>query len=128
MPALGGRRLHLFGLVSDGGVHSQQAHIYALLRMAKQQGVERVFLHCFMDGRDTLRITAPDTLSNSSRRCANTESGKIATCQRPLLRHGSRQALGSRVQSFRCDGDRQRRGCALLSIPCKELRIRTTRA
>src|SRR6266478_4252330 len=41
----GGRRLHLFGLVSDGGVHSQQAHLYALLKMAKQQGVDRVFVH-----------------------------------------------------------------------------------
>ncbi|MGO9305388.1 MAG: 2,3-bisphosphoglycerate-independent phosphoglycerate mutase, partial [Candidatus Korobacteraceae bacterium] len=50
----GERRLHLFGLLSDGGVHSQQNHLYALLRMAKQNGVERVFVHCFMDGRDTL--------------------------------------------------------------------------
>src|SRR5947208_9292352 len=50
----GGRRLHLFGLVSDGGVHSQQAHLYALLKMAKLQGADRVFVHAFMDGRDTL--------------------------------------------------------------------------
>ncbi|HEY4961892.1 MAG TPA: 2,3-bisphosphoglycerate-independent phosphoglycerate mutase, partial [Terriglobales bacterium] len=50
----GDRRLHLLGLLSDGGVHSQQAHIYALLRIAQQNGVDRVFVHCFMDGRDTL--------------------------------------------------------------------------
>ncbi len=50
----GGRRLHLFGLLSDGGVHAHQNHLYALLRMAKQHGVDRVFVHCFMDGRDTL--------------------------------------------------------------------------
>src|SRR5207237_3486934 len=50
----GGRRLHLFGLLSDGGVHSHQNHLYALLKMAKQNGVERVFVHAFMDGRDTL--------------------------------------------------------------------------
>src|SRR6202041_3861367 len=49
-----GRNLHLFGLVSDGGVHSRQEHLYALLKMAKQQGVDRVFVHAFMDGRDTL--------------------------------------------------------------------------
>src|SRR5512142_1735549 len=49
----GGRRLHLFGLLSDGGVHSHEEHLHALLRMAKQNGVERVFVHCFMDGRDT---------------------------------------------------------------------------
>ncbi len=50
----GGRRLHIFGLLSDGGVHSHQNHLYALLRMAKQNGVDRVFVHAFMDGRDTL--------------------------------------------------------------------------
>src|SRR5512141_54778 len=48
-----GRQLHFFGLLSDGGVHSHQEHLYALLRMAKEHGVERVFVHPFMDGRDT---------------------------------------------------------------------------
>jgi len=47
-------QLHLFGLVSDGGVHSHQEHLYALLKAARQQGVEKVFVHAFMDGRDTL--------------------------------------------------------------------------
>ncbi len=50
----GGRQLHLFGLVSDGGVHSHQEHLYALLRTAKEYGLARVFVHAFMDGRDTL--------------------------------------------------------------------------
>ena len=49
-----GRALHLLGLVSDGGVHSQQRHLYALLRAARAAGVERVFVHAFLDGRDTL--------------------------------------------------------------------------
>ncbi|HKV39940.1 MAG TPA: 2,3-bisphosphoglycerate-independent phosphoglycerate mutase [Blastocatellia bacterium] len=49
----GGGSLHLMGLVSDGGVHSQDQHLYALLRMAKQRGVQRVFVHAFLDGRDT---------------------------------------------------------------------------
>lgn len=49
--------LHLIGLVSHGGVHSSQEHLYALLRMAKQRSVERVFVHAFLDGRDT----APDS-------------------------------------------------------------------
>ena len=46
-------RLHLLGLCSDGGVHSMLTHLYALIKMARQQGVEQVFVHCFMDGRDT---------------------------------------------------------------------------
>jgi 2,3-bisphosphoglycerate-independent phosphoglycerate mutase len=63
----GGRRLHLFGLVSDGGVHSQNAHLYALLKMAKQQGVDRVFVHAFMDGRDTLPTNGAGYLEQLAR-------------------------------------------------------------
>ncbi len=45
--------LHIFGLLSDGGVHSAYGHLKALLKLAKQQGLEKVFVHCFTDGRDT---------------------------------------------------------------------------
>ncbi|MCF0145969.1 MAG: 2,3-bisphosphoglycerate-independent phosphoglycerate mutase [Eubacterium sp.] len=48
-----GTSLHLFGLLSDGGVHSHNTHLYALLEMAKREGLEKVYVHCFMDGRDT---------------------------------------------------------------------------
>src|SRR6476660_9914969 len=48
-----GRRLHLMGLLSDGGVHSMNTHLYALLAMAKREGVTDVCVHGFMDGRDT---------------------------------------------------------------------------
>jgi 2,3-bisphosphoglycerate-independent phosphoglycerate mutase len=48
-----GHRLHLLGLCSDGGVHAQLAHLYALLEMAKKHELKEVFVHCFMDGRDT---------------------------------------------------------------------------
>jgi 2,3-bisphosphoglycerate-independent phosphoglycerate mutase len=51
--ARAGHRLHLMGLCSDGGVHSQLTHLYALLEMARRESVEHVFVHCFMDGRDT---------------------------------------------------------------------------
>jgi len=47
------RQLHLLGLVSDGGVHSHIEHLFALLRMARENQVKNVFVHCFMDGRDT---------------------------------------------------------------------------
>lgn len=49
----GSGRLHLMGLVSDGGVHSHQDHIYATLKMAKKEGITDVFVHIFLDGRDT---------------------------------------------------------------------------
>ncbi len=45
--------LHLFGLLSDGGVHSHNTHVYGLLELAKREGLEKVFVHCFLDGRDT---------------------------------------------------------------------------
>ena len=49
----GGGSLHLYGLLSDGGVHSHNTHLYALLELAKRRGLDRVFVHCFLDGRDT---------------------------------------------------------------------------
>jgi len=75
----GGRRLHLFGLVSDGGVHSQQAHLYALLKMAKQNGVDRVFVHAFMDGRDTLPTNGAGYLEQLQQKMREYNCGKIAT-------------------------------------------------
>ena len=75
----GGRRLHLFGLVSDGGVHSQQAHLYALLKMAKQNGIDRVFVHAFMDGRDTLPTNGAGYLEQLQQKMREYNCGKIAT-------------------------------------------------
>ncbi len=75
----GGRRLHLFGLLSDGGVHSHQEHLYALLRMAKQNGVERVFVHCFMDGRDTLPTSGAGYLAALEQKMREFSVGKIAS-------------------------------------------------
>jgi 2,3-bisphosphoglycerate-independent phosphoglycerate mutase len=75
----GDRRLHLFGLLSDGGVHSQQAHIYALLRMAKQNGAERVFVHCFMDGRDTLPTNGAMYIEQLQKKMREYNVGKIAS-------------------------------------------------
>jgi 2,3-bisphosphoglycerate-independent phosphoglycerate mutase len=75
----GERRLHLFGLLSDGGVHAQQAHLYALLKMAKQNDVDRVFVHAFMDGRDTLPTNGAGYLEQLQEKMREYNSGKIAT-------------------------------------------------
>ena len=75
----GDRRLHLFGLISDGGVHSQQAHLYALLKMAKQNGLDRVFVHAFMDGRDTLPTNGAGYLEQLQQKMREYNCGKIAT-------------------------------------------------
>jgi 2,3-bisphosphoglycerate-independent phosphoglycerate mutase len=74
-----GRALHLLGLLSDGGVHSQQEHLYALLRAARQLGVERVFVHAFLDGRDTLPTSGVGYLQKLEAKIAEIGVGKIAS-------------------------------------------------
>jgi 2,3-bisphosphoglycerate-independent phosphoglycerate mutase len=75
----GRRQLHLFGLVSDGGVHSHQNHLYALLKAAKQHGIERVFVHAFMDGRDTLPTSGAGYLEALLQKMREYQVGKIAS-------------------------------------------------
>ena len=65
-----GQALHLIGLVSDGGVHSHQRHLFALLRMAAQRGLKRVFVHAFMDGRDTSPTSGAGYLEELASKCA----------------------------------------------------------
>jgi len=75
----GGRRLHIFGLVSDGGVHSHITHLYALLKMAKQNSVDHVFVHAFMDGRDTLPTSGAGYLQQLQQKMREYNTGKIAS-------------------------------------------------
>src|SRR4051812_23091912 len=74
-----GRRLHIFGLLSDGGVHSHQRHLYALLKMSKQQGLERVLVHCFMDGRDTLPTNGAGYVEQLQQKMRELGVGKISS-------------------------------------------------
>jgi 2,3-bisphosphoglycerate-independent phosphoglycerate mutase len=71
--------LHLLGLVSDGGVHSQQRHLYALLEMAKREAVANVFVHAFLDGRDTLPTSGASYLEQLQQKMRQLNTGKIAT-------------------------------------------------
>jgi 2,3-bisphosphoglycerate-independent phosphoglycerate mutase len=72
-------RLHLMGLCSDGGVHSLLTHLYALLEMAKKQNVEHVFVHCFMDGRDTPPESGAGFVEQIQKEIRRIGVGKIAT-------------------------------------------------
>jgi len=73
------RQLHLLGLVSDGGVHSHIDHLFALLRMAQQNKVERVFVHCFLDGRDTPPHSGIDYLRKLQQKMRELSVGRIAS-------------------------------------------------
>ncbi len=72
-------RLHLMGLCSDGGVHSRLTHLYALLKLAKQQGVEQVFVHCFMDGRDTPPESGAGYIEQLQKEMRQIGAGQIAS-------------------------------------------------
>ena len=72
-------RLHLMGLCSDGGVHSLLTHLYALLKMAKQEGIEQVFVHCFLDGRDTPPESGAGYLEQLQKEMRQIGAGTIAT-------------------------------------------------
>lgn len=75
----GSGRLHLMGLVSDGGVHSHQNHIYALLEMAKAQAVPEVFVHVFLDGRDTPPASGLEYTRQLIEKMEELGVGKVAT-------------------------------------------------
>jgi 2,3-bisphosphoglycerate-independent phosphoglycerate mutase len=85
-PALGhamkkaeGHRLHLMGLCSDGGVHAQLSHLFALLEMAKKHGLKDVFVHCFMDGRDTPPESGAGYVEQVERKLKELGIGTIAS-------------------------------------------------
>ena len=73
------RAIHIMGLVSDGLVHSSQDHAYALLRMARDYGAQRVFVHCFLDGRDTPPSSAEKYVAAMQDKCREIGVGEIAT-------------------------------------------------
>lgn len=72
-------KLHLVGLVSPGGVHSSEEHLYALLALAGEHGLKDVFVHMFTDGRDTPPKTALESLDRLSRKFLEIGTGKVAT-------------------------------------------------
>jgi len=73
------RALHIMGLVSDGLVHSSQEHAYALLRLAKDREVSRVFVHCFLDGRDTPPASAAEYVAAMQQKCREIGAGEVAS-------------------------------------------------
>ncbi|WP_242356987.1 MULTISPECIES: 2,3-bisphosphoglycerate-independent phosphoglycerate mutase [unclassified Anaeromyxobacter] len=73
-----GAALHLMGLLSDGGVHSHVEHLYALVELARREGVPRTFVHAFMDGRDTPPKSGLEYMAQLEKRLRDTGYGKVA--------------------------------------------------
>ncbi len=74
-----GSALHLYGLLSDGGVHSHNTHLYGLLKLAKQEGLEKVYVHCFLDGRDTPPASGKGYVEELEEQMKEIGVGKVAT-------------------------------------------------
>lgn len=71
--------LHLFGLLSDGGVHSHNTHLYGLLEMAKREGLEKVYVHAFLDGRDTSPTSGKEFMAELCDKIKEIGVGQVAT-------------------------------------------------
>ncbi len=74
-----GTDLHLMGLLSDGGVHSHNSHLYGLLELAKRKGLDRVYVHCLMDGRDVPPTSGKDFVAELVAKMKEIGVGKVAT-------------------------------------------------
>jgi len=74
-----GSNLHFYGLLSDGGVHSHNTHLYGLLELAKREGVENVYVHCFLDGRDTSPTSGKGFIEALEAKMKEIGVGKIAS-------------------------------------------------
>ncbi len=94
-----GKAVHLFGLVSDGCVHSSLNHLYALVKMAQMKGVKELYLHAFTDGRDTPPTSGQKYISEGTRQVQGDRTREDIDGRRPLLRHGSGSPLGADRQS-----------------------------
>lgn len=76
-----GKALHVLGLLSDGGVHSHIRHIFGILEMAKKRGLEKVFVHCFLDGRDVDPKSGAGFVEMLNSKCKELGNARIATIQ-----------------------------------------------
>ncbi len=74
-----GSALHLFGLLSDGGVHSHNTHVYGILELAKREGLSKVFVHCFLDGRDTPTTAGKEYIKELNDKMKELGVGQVAS-------------------------------------------------
>ena len=101
-----GKALHFMGLLSDGGVHSHNSHLYALLEMAKHLGLEKVFVHCFLDGRDVPPSSGKEYVEQLQNKLQEIGIGSSHR-DGPLLCNGPRQPLGACGKSLCRNGLRR---------------------
>ena len=99
--------VHILGMLSDGGVHSHQDQLFALIDLADQQNASRIVVHAFLDGRDVPPQSAAESLKALSDHIGARRSYKAWLSVRSFLRNGPRPALGSRTKSLQVTHRRQ---------------------
>lgn len=92
-----GTALHLIGLMSDGGVHSHNTHLWGLLELAKRRGLDRVYIHCITDGRDVPPQSGADFVSECIAKTKGNWRRNGCNCDGTLLCYGSANSSGIRV-------------------------------
>ena len=101
-------KLHILGLVSDGGVHSHIRHLYGLLEMAKRRDFEDVYVHCFLDGRDTPPASGESYILKLQDKMKEKGIGKIATISGRFYAM-DRDKRWQRIEMLQCNGKRRRK-------------------
>ncbi|EQD59904.1 phosphoglyceromutase, partial [mine drainage metagenome] len=106
----GSGTLHVLGLLSPGGVHSHEEHLFAMLRLAHVQGVAHIVMHAFLDGRDTPPRSARPSLQKLQALCDATPGACIGSVGGRYVGDGPRPALGARAARL-ASHRRHRRAC-----------------
>ncbi len=105
-----GKALHLMGLLSDGGVHSHERHLYALLKMAKSAGIEHVFIHAFLDGRDVPPKSAPVYLQRLDEVRSSLDCGILASIHGRFYAMDRDKNWARTAISYRCLVGQEKQG------------------
>lgn len=113
-----GAALHLLGLLSDGGVHSHIDHLFAFLKLARQSGVEKVFVHPFMDGRDTSPTAGAGYIKQLEEEIKRIGAGRIATVQGRFyaMDRDTRWDRVQRAYNLMVDGEGKKFGSAIDAV------------
>ena len=90
-----GKAVHIMGLLSPGGVHSHEDHIHAMVELAVQRGAEKVYLHAFLDGRDTAPRSAVSSIDLIEKKFKAAQGRSFCFHYRSLLCHGSGSSLAA---------------------------------
>lgn len=113
-----GSALHLFGLLSDGGVHSHNTHVYGILELAKREGLSKVFVHCFLDGRDTPTTAGKEYIKELNDKMKELGVGQVASVMGRYyaMDRDNRWDRVERAYNVMTKGEGKQAGCPVCAV------------